>query len=110
MSKHLTYAILFDNVMRALWGDEADNDDDFIVRALVDKIRAAHINPENALDVLDQFGEGYARIIAVNCDRVTELIDESRRDIVAIFTVLWVDNSSNLIIARRGIGSGVEVL
>jgi hypothetical protein len=99
----MSYAILFENVMRYIWGDD-NPPHDFIVRAVADKVRGtARINPENALDVLD----GMAEMVASVWARVSDIESE---DDVAIFTVEFIDRTSILIVAKRGIGSAVEVL
>lgn len=95
-------AILFDNVMRVLWGDNEPLDD-FIIKSVVDKVRGtARVNHENALDVLDLFGPEQVKFVyARGADDETD---------TAIFTVKFWDDSSILIVAKRGIGSALEVL
>ena len=99
----ITYAILFDNVMRSIWGDN-DPPHDFIVKSIADKIRGtARVNPENALEVLDMFGPNIARFVDARAA-------EGDETDTAIFTVKFWDESSILIVAKRGIGSAVEVI
>jgi hypothetical protein len=95
--------MLFDNVMRALWGDN-DMLSDFIVKSVHDKVRGtARINPENALEVIDLFGPGYCTFMETRAPETDE-VD------TALFLIRFRDNSSILIEAKRGIGSSVEVL
>lgn len=96
------YATLFNNVMSCIWGD---NTHDFVVRALADKVRGtARINPENALEVLDLFGPDIVEFMDA---RASDAEDD--RD-TALFTIRFNDNSSILIVAKRGIGSAIEMI
>lgn len=104
MSNKLEFAVIFDNLMRNLWGDD-DPPQDFMIKAIADKLRGnARVNHENALDVLDVLGPDVIDSVHV---RGSDVESEPH---VAIFTVKFFDGSSVLIEAPRGIGSGVEVL
>jgi hypothetical protein len=98
------YATLFQNTMDELWGNYGTEVRvDFIVKALVTAVRGtARINPENALEVLDLWGPDLIASVDARADN-----DEPD---TALFTVKFIDYSSLLIIAKRGIGSGIESL
>jgi len=97
-------ATLFSNLMDVLWDNEQLEPGDFIIKALADKLRGTvRLNPENALDVLDYFAL-YVRDVDVRQSIVPDEAD------VAIFTVKFDDDSSLLIVAKRGIGSQIELL
>lgn len=104
LESRLKFAVIFDNLMRNLWGDD-DPPQGFMVKAMADKLRGnARVNHENALDVLDVLGPDVIASVHV---RGSDVESEPH---VAIFTVKFFDGSSVLIEAPRGIGSGVEVL
>ncbi len=100
----VTYAILFDDVMRSIWGDN-EPPPDFVTKSVVDKVRGtSRINPENAFDVIDLFGPDLVTFMDARASDIETEVD------TAIFTIKFRDGSSVLIVAKRGIGSGVEVL
>ena len=104
----MTHATLFDHVMRALWGDEIP-DGDFLITALYNRIRGQNrINPENALDVLDMMGPTFVK--AWEDARVPDDVDPENTEAEIIYTIRFWDDSSALVISKRGQGMAVEVL
>lgn len=98
-------AILFDIVMRTIWGDD-DPEPGAVARAIVNKVRGTQaLNHENACDVL--------RAIWPHATCTPRLIAEPQVHTYEkiIFDVKFEDGSAALIVADKyGQGSAVETL